>query len=57
VDLNQSTIELLQSSNYNEHILPILLLGENGSWNDKIVTKRTERILELVWDTVIKWIE
>jgi Protein of unknown function DUF262/Protein of unknown function (DUF1524) len=55
--LNTSTIELLQNSNYNEHILPLLAIGENGNWNADIVTKRSERILELVWDTVIKWLE
>jgi Protein of unknown function DUF262/Protein of unknown function (DUF1524) len=55
--LKTSTIELLQNSNYNEHILPLLAIGENGNWNADIVTKRSERILELVWDTVIKWLE
>jgi hypothetical protein len=57
ISLNTSTIELLQKSTYNEHILPILAIGENGKWNADIVTKRGERILELVWDKVIKWLE
>jgi hypothetical protein len=57
ISLNTSTIELLQKSSYNEHILPILAIGENGNWNADIVSKRGERILELVWDKIIKWLE
>ncbi len=55
--LNPNTIELLQNSNYCEHILHILEVGEDGSWNNELVKKRGERILELLWDKVIKWLE
>ncbi len=55
--LNQSTVELLQNSNHNEHIVPILSVGENGKWDAELVSKRSERMLELMWDKVIKWLE
>lgn len=55
--LNPSTVELLQKSNYNEHIVPILSVGESGNWNAELVSKRGERILELTWDKVIKWLD
>ena len=30
---------------------------ENGNLDVDILTTRSERTLELVWDTVIKWLE
>lgn len=55
--LNSSTINMLKNANYNEHILPIIEVRENGNWNSELVARRTERILSIVWDTAIKWLE
>ncbi len=55
--LNTSTIELMQNSSYHEHILPLLAIGENGKWDAELVSKRGEKILELVWENVIKWLD
>lgn len=57
IDLKQNTIQLMQNANYNEHILPILQVGENGEWKAELVEKRGRKILGLVWDKVIKWLE
>lgn len=56
IKLNDTTIELLQNCNYNEHILPILAVGEENKWDAALVQKRSERILELTWDKVITWL-
>jgi hypothetical protein len=56
VILSEPTIKLLENANYNEQILPILSVNEQNEWNEKIVTQRTERILEIVWDKVYTWL-
>jgi hypothetical protein len=55
--LNSNTINILQNSNYSSHVLPILAVSENGLWGSNVVKLRSERILNLVWDTTIKWLE
>jgi hypothetical protein len=57
IELSKSTIDLLQNANYNDHIVPILSVGENGKWDAELVSKRAERMLNLTWDKVIKWLE
>lgn len=54
--LKPETIAMLQSSNYNAHILPILRV-ENHVWNKEVVENRTVRILEIVWDKIIAWLQ
>ena len=57
INLNSSTIELLQKCNYQNHITPILEVGENSQWDAELVSKRADRILEIMWDKVITWLE
>lgn len=57
VNLNPPTIKLLQSSSYNNHILPIVQLGIDGIWNKDIVEKRTQRICGIVWDKLYAWLD
>jgi hypothetical protein len=54
--LNPETIQILQNANYNEHILPILEVEENASWNKSIVDERSKRMLEIIYDKVISWL-
>ncbi|PDS23124.1 DUF262 domain-containing HNH endonuclease family protein [Flavobacterium branchiophilum] len=56
IKLNKSTLDILTGSSYNEHILPLLALGENGNWNLELVKQRRDRILDLLWEQVIKWL-
>lgn len=55
INLNKQTIALLQASNYNSHILPILSL-ENKQWNSDVVEDRSVKILEIVWDKINAWL-
>jgi hypothetical protein len=58
-ELAESTIKLLQAVNYNEHIAPIVAVGDadwNADWNADLVERRTRRILEIMWDRVSEWI-
>ena len=56
VNLNSSTISLLEESSYNSHILPIVKLGINGIWDNELVQKRTERMCSIVWDQLHAWL-
>ena len=56
ITLEASTIELLKNCQYNNHIQSITTLTENDSWDKVLVEKRTDRILEIVWDRISKWI-
>jgi len=54
--LEQNTIDLLKSCQYNNHIQSITMLNETDNWDKELVEKRTERILEIVWERISKWI-
>lgn len=56
ITLNMSTIELLKSSNYNEHLSSISSMSENDNWDKGLVDKRTEIILHIIWERISKWI-
>ena len=56
IDLNDSTVKLLVSSQYNQHISSLASLPENHTWDKDFVEQRSERILSIVWDRVYKWI-
>ena len=56
IKLNPSTIEKLQKSKYNDHIQSIVALGEKGQWDADFVKKRTDRILDILWDRINTWI-
>lgn len=53
INLAPTTIALLQSVNYNAHISSIVAVND---WNVDLVEKRTERILEVVWDRISCWV-
>lgn len=56
IDLNDSTVELLVSSQYNQHLSSLASLLENHKWDKYFVEQRSERILNIVWDRVYRWI-
>jgi uncharacterized protein YhbP (UPF0306 family) len=53
INLSNTTIALLQGVNYNAHISSIVAVND---WNADLVEKRTERILEIVWDRISGWV-
>lgn len=56
ITLNENTIELLKSCNFNEHLSPISSLTAKDCWNRDLVDKRTEAMLNIIWERVSKWI-
>ena len=54
--LNASTIELLKNTHFNEHLSSVSSMSVDDSWNKDLVDKRTEVMLDIVWDRVSKWI-
>lgn len=56
VTLNPDTIEKLKECKYNTHLASLSSLGADGVWNKDLVDKRTNIILDLLWERVSKWI-
>jgi uncharacterized protein with ParB-like and HNH nuclease domain len=56
VTLNSNTVQLLKNSKYNQHIESITALSANDNWNKELVERRTDRILDIVWERIAKWI-
>ena len=56
VTLNPTTIELLKESNFSEHLSSISLMSANDFWNRDLVDRRTETMLDIIWDRVSKWL-
>jgi len=55
--LNDSTVELLKSCKYSQHILPISSLDFCDSWKSDLVKKRTNAILDIIWDRLMSWLQ
>lgn len=56
VTFNKETLDLLKKSHFNKHLNSLSLLTIDDVWNKDIVDKRTEIILDIVWNRVSKWI-
>jgi hypothetical protein len=55
--LEDVTINLLQSADYHEHMNVLTSLDVNFVWDSEIVTKRTESILDDVYDKISAWLD
>lgn len=56
IDLDNETIEILKSAQYNDHIKSIVTLNSNDDWSKEIVKKRTDKILSICFDRMIEWL-
>lgn len=56
ISLKESVITRLRSAKHNRHILPIVNAGKDTAWDAAMIQKRTERICELLWSTLIQWL-
>lgn len=56
IDFNRETLNLLKSSHFNKHLASISSLSEDDSWNKDLVDKRTDVMLDIIWNRVSKWI-
>ncbi|MBD2437048.1 DUF262 domain-containing protein [Nostoc sp. FACHB-110] len=56
INLNDSTINILQKTDYNHHVLPLIQVGIDGIWNQNLVDKRSQRIYEILWKRLYEWL-
>lgn len=56
VDFNKDTLNLLKNSHYNKHLASISMLSVDDAWNKYLVDKRTDVMLDIIWNRVSKWI-
>lgn len=56
VSLNTTTIELLKESHFNEHLSSISLLSADCVWDKDLVDRRTDVMLDIIWNRVSKWL-
>lgn len=52
-----STIKLMQQATHQAHIKVILDIDTVRPWDATFIAERTERILSMTWDKLIKWLE
>jgi hypothetical protein len=57
ITLEDSTIKLLERSDYHEHMNVLTSLDVNFVWDSKMVKKRTESILNDVYDKISAWLD
>lgn len=56
ITFNNDTIKLLKGCNFNQHLSSISSLTIEDSWDKDLVDKRTDAMLDIIWDRVSKWI-
>lgn len=56
VTFNPETIKLLKECHFNQHLSFISSLTAEDSWNRELVNKRTDRMLDIIWNRISKWI-
>ena len=56
ITFNSDTINLLKGCNFNQHLSSISSLTIKDSWDKDLVDKRTDVMLDIIWDRVSKWL-
>lgn len=56
ITLNKDTVKILKESKFNKHISSISTLTRDDNWNRDLVDKRTDIMLDIIWERVSKWI-
>lgn len=56
VELNDSTVNILKESEFNNHLASISSMTSDEVWNKRLVDKRTDVILDIIWARVSKWV-
>lgn len=56
IQLNPNAIELLKECQYSQHLDSISQISFDVEWNREIVDKRTDTMLDLIWEKIAKWI-
>lgn len=55
--LSKKAANALSKVEYSRTMEPILSVGEDGTWNAKLIKSRTRQIKELAWEKLIFWLE
>lgn len=56
IKLNDSTVEILKDSEFNRHLESISSMTTDDAWNREVVDKRTDAMLNIIWERVSKWV-
>ena len=56
VSLNTSTLDLLKNSHYNNHLSAISSMSPDDTWNKDLVDRRTNAMLDIIWNRVSQWL-
>ena len=56
ITFNADTIKLLKECNFNQHLSSISLLNIDDTWDKELVDKRTDVMLDIIWDRISRWI-
>ena len=54
--INPGTVELLKNCDYNEHLSSISAMSATDVWDRNLVDRRTDVMLDIIWDRISKWI-
>lgn len=57
IPLKDSNLEILKKAKYADHIRPLLNYPDDQEWDSDIVRARSRKILDVLWDRVIGWLE
>ncbi len=56
INLEETTISILQKSQYSSHIDAIAKLNQDDNWNKNMIESRRDNLLDIIWDKVNKWL-
>lgn len=56
IELNDSTVNILKDSEFNQHLESISSMTTDDAWNREVVDKRTDAMLNIIWERVSKWV-
>lgn len=54
--INSSTLEMLESSEFNDYLSSVSSLSENDKWDRNLVDRRSEVMLDIIWQRISKWL-
>ena len=54
--INTSTLDMLKKCEFNDYLSSVSSLSENNVWDKSLVDKRTDIMLDIIWDRVSKWV-
>ena len=56
ITINRNTVVLLKDSTFNDHLSAISSMSVDDVWDKDLVDKRTDVMLDIIWDKVSPWI-